>query len=88
MRHAKSSWDQPVGDHDRTLNIGYSSARTMGVWLKTLRTSSQEALISTARPYKGYLLGLRIPTENVELSSLYHPSAQDLLSALQSQPRR
>ena len=86
MRHAKSSWDQPVADHDRALNDrGYSSARTMGVWLKSCGHLPQEALISTARRTRDTFYGLQVTTEHVEfMSSLYHPSVQNLLSALQS----
>ena len=86
MRHAKSSWDQAVGDHDRALNDrGYSSARTMGVWLKRCGHLPKEALISTARRTRETFYELGVTAENVEfMSSLYHPSAQHLLSALKS----
>ena len=86
MRHAKSSWDQPVADHDRALNDrGYSSAKIMGAWLKRSGHLPQEALVSTARRTRDTFYGLGVTTENVEfVSSLYHPNAQNLLSTLQS----
>ena len=86
MRHAKSSWDQLVGDHERALNNrGYSSARTMGVWLKRCGHLPQEALVSNARRTRDTFYELGITTKNVEfLSSLYHPSTHNLLSALRS----
>ena len=86
MRHAKSSWKQLFRDHERALtDRGHSSAKTMGTWLKRSGHLPQEALISTARRAIETFKGLGVATERVEfLPSLYHPSAQDLLSALQS----
>ncbi len=49
MRHFKSSWDQPVDDHDRVLNgRGQQAARAMGDWLRTQNHVPDQALVSTA----------------------------------------
>lgn len=50
MRHAKSSWDDPLqSDHDRVLNArGRESAVAMGKWLRQLGHEPDETLSSSS----------------------------------------
>ena len=49
MRHAKSSWNEPVSDHERPLNVrGRAAAQAMGNWLRENDFLPEEALISTS----------------------------------------
>ena len=86
MRHAKSSWDKPVSDHDRKLsNRGRASAAAMGNWLQENNYAPEEALISTAKRTRETFLGLKIePKRTKFLSTLYHSSVRELMSALKS----
>ena len=86
MRHARSSWDKPVSDHDRKLNNrGRASAAAMGNWLRENNYAPEEALISTAKRTRETFLGLKIePKRTKFLSTLYHSSVRELMSALKS----
>ena len=86
MRHAKSSWDKPVSDHDRKLNNrGRASAAAMGNWLRENNYAPEEALISTAKRTRETFLGLKIePKRTKFLSTLYHSSVRELMAALKS----
>jgi phosphohistidine phosphatase len=49
MRHAKSSWDNPVEDIARSLNErGRNGAAALGNWMRTLSIIPDEILCSTA----------------------------------------
>ena len=86
MRHAKSGWEDPVEDHYRPLNKrGRICAEVMGKWLQAKGYMPQEALVSTARRTTETFHGLGIAPQKVKFrSSLYHPSAQGLFTALRS----
>ena len=50
FRHAKSSWDDPVGDHERDLTArGIHAARTMGRFLAAAGRVPDRAIVSSAR---------------------------------------
>lgn len=51
IRHAKSSWDDPLhSDHDRPLNArGRDAADRVGIWLAAQGHLPQAALVSSAR---------------------------------------
>jgi phosphohistidine phosphatase len=49
LRHAKSSWDQPLADHDRPLNgRGRRSADALSRHLPTIGVAPQVVLCSSA----------------------------------------
>ncbi|SFL37658.1 SixA phosphatase family protein [Shimia haliotis] len=86
MRHAKSSWDDPLqSDHARPLNKrGRASASVMGKWLAENGYLPDELLCSTAeRTRETYArLGLVAP-ETTFSDALYHASADIMLRVLQ-----
>ena len=86
MLHAESSWDKPVSDHDCKLsNRGRASAAAMENWLRENDYTPEEALISTAKRTRETFLGLKIePKRTKFLSTLYHSSVRELMSALKS----
>ncbi|WP_456458228.1 SixA phosphatase family protein [Nitratifractor sp.] len=50
MRHAKSSWKEPLPDHERPLNRrGKKAAKKMGKWLKKVGRTPDLILCSDAR---------------------------------------
>jgi len=86
MRHAKSSWNKPVSDHERELNgRGRASARAMGNWLRENDFLPKEALISSSERTRETFEGLEVKSNRVRfLEDLYHPSPEKLLSTLKS----
>ena len=86
MRHAKSSWNKPVSDHERVLNVrGQASAQAMGNWLRENDFLPEEALISTSERTRETFKGLKVKTTRVRfLEDLYHPSSKKLLFTLKS----
>lgn len=86
MRHAKSSWDDPLqSDHDRPLNQrGRDSAPAIGKWLSDNGFLPDELLCSTAaRTRETYArLGLTAAKTTFK-DALYHASADTLLRTLQ-----
>ena len=59
MRHAKSSWNEPVSDHERALNVrGRASAQAMGNWLRENDFLPKEALISSSKGTRETFAGL------------------------------
>ena len=61
MRHAKSSWNKPVSDHERELNgRGRASARAMGNWLRENDFLPKEALISSSERTRETFEGLEV----------------------------
>ncbi len=85
MRHAKSSWDNPLNlDHDRPLNKrGRSAARALGQWLENKGLLPDEVLSSTAvRTHETWTrLGLTAPEVRFE-RSLYHAPAERMIPLL------
>jgi phosphohistidine phosphatase len=64
MRHAKSSWDNPVEDIARSLNErGRNGAAALGNWMRTLSIIPDEILCSTAvrTQETGQLLKIETP---------------------------
>ena len=86
MRHAKSSWNKPVSDHERELNgRGRASARAMGNWLRENDFLPKEALISSSERTRETFEGLEVKSTRVRfLEDLYHPSLEKLLCTLKS----
>ena len=86
MRHAKSSWNKPVSDHERALNgRGRASAQAMGSWLRENDFLPKEALISSSKRTRETFEGLEVkPTRLRFLEDLYHPSPEQLLCTLKS----
>ena len=72
MRHAKSSWNKPVSDHERELNgRGRASARAMGNWLRENDFLPKEALISSSERTRETFKWLEVkPTRESFLESL------------------
>ncbi|TCK98888.1 phosphohistidine phosphatase [Shimia isoporae] len=87
MRHAKSSWDDPLqSDHARPLNKrGRASAQAMGKWLTQKGYLPNELLSSTSeRTRETYTRsGLSAPSTRFEYA-LYHASADTMLRFLQT----
>ena len=86
MRHAKSSWNKPVSDHERELNgRGRASAQAIGNWLRENDFLPEEALISTSERTRETFKWLEVkPTRERFLEDLYHPSPEKLLCTLKS----
>ncbi len=87
MRHAKSSWDDPLqSDHDRPLNDrGRASARAIGSWLRQKGHLPDLVLCSSATRTRETLAGLDLPPEGTEvriLQPLYHAPARRMLDLL------
>ena len=86
MRHAKSSWNKAVSDHERKLNgRGRSSAKAMGNWLRENDFLPKVALISSSERTRETFEGLEVKSTRVRfLEDLYHPSPEKLLCTLKS----
>ncbi|MDQ2095732.1 SixA phosphatase family protein [Rhodalgimonas zhirmunskyi] len=86
MRHAKSSWDNPLqSDHDRPLNPrGQASARALGDWLAGKGLIPDLVLCSTATRTRETLALLNLPKgiETRFLQHLYHAPARRMLDLL------
>ncbi len=66
MRHAKSSWNKPVSDHERALNgRGRASAQAMGNWLHENDFLPKEALISSSKRTRETFEGLDVKPTRV-----------------------
>ena len=85
MRHAKSSWNQPVSDHERYLNErGRRSANSIGKWLQRSGYIPDEAFVSTALRTRATYEHLELKTGAVaQIAELYHASAHVYLKCLQ-----
>ena len=88
MRHAKSSWDNPIlTDHDRPLNgRGRKSAQALGTWLQSNDLVPDEVISSTSQRTRDTYQGLGLGPEPTYTRTLYHAGpAQmwDLLSEAQ-----
>ena len=84
MRHAKSSWDDPLlDDHARPLNgRGRVSARVVGDWLRIKKYIPNQVLSSDARRTRETFAGLNIVCDTQFLAELYHAGPEDMLHAL------
>ncbi len=85
MRHAKSSWNHPVSDHERDLNErGQKSAKAIGKWLRTSGYLPDESFLSTALRTRQTYSHLNLKTGSVaHMTELYHANAQAYLKCLQ-----
>lgn len=88
VRHAKSSWDDPLqDDHDRILNArGRDAATQVGAWLTDRGYRPAEVLSSTARrtleTWERMAPALGEGTVMRRDPGLYHASAEQMLEAL------
>lgn len=88
IRHAKSSWDDPLAqDHDRNLNNrGRRSADAVGQWLKAQDCRPDEVLCSTAsravETWEGVGAHVGEGADLKYLSGLYHAAPETMLEAL------
>jgi phosphohistidine phosphatase len=88
IRHAKSSWDDPLGDdHSRVLNTrGRRSATAIGAWLASRGYLPDVVLCSnaarTAQTLELILPALPVKPKTIFLSSLYHASPDGMLATL------
>ncbi|WP_270726253.1 SixA phosphatase family protein [Shimia sp. Alg240-R146] len=85
MRHAKSSWDDPLqSDHDRPLNKrGRASAKAIGAWLLETEYLPDQLLCSTSERTRETFsrLGLKVTDTRFE-DALYHAGANTMLRHL------
>lgn len=84
MRHAKSSWDDPVlADHDRPLNDrGVRSARAMGDWLRRGGHVPECCLSSTSRRTCETFEELGIDVPLMPTRHLYHVGPDEMMDVL------
>jgi phosphohistidine phosphatase len=88
IRHAKSSWDDPLlSDHDRPLNKrGYAAAERIGAWLGENGYCAETVYSSTARRAAETWAGISpYCTPDIDaglFSSLYHASPERMLAML------
>lgn len=91
MRHAKSSWDDPLlDDFDRTLNRrGRESAEAIGAWLRKIGYLPEEVLVSGARrtveTWSRMAADMPDTATMQSNSALYHASADIILGVLKGQ---
>ncbi len=90
IRHAKSSWDDPLGpDHDRPLNKrGQKAAPAIGAWLLKNGYLPQEVVSSTARRTVETWERMATTFPDGALlrrdPDLYHATPHTMLNSLQS----
>ena len=84
MRHAKSSWGDPMQeDHARPLNgRGRRSATAVGDWLRSGNYEPDQVLSSSSARTRETLECTRITAPATFLDALYHASAAAMLAAL------
>lgn len=84
MRHAKSSWDDPlVEDHDRPLNgRGRVSARVVGDWLKANKYVPDQVLSSTALRTRETFSRLGFVCDTEFWKALYHAEPGVMMEVL------
>lgn len=85
IRHAKSSWDDPLSDdHARILNgRGRAAATAMGAWLREQEHRPDLALVSDAARTQETFERLKLGCEHIALPALYHASSDRILHILQ-----
>lgn len=90
VRHAKSSWEHNVIDHERPLNEkGFSDAHQLSVYLKTRNLKADAVLSSDAIRAKTtasiFLENLKIDASLMQLNhDLYDFSGSNLVSVIKS----
>ncbi|MFY9211741.1 MAG: histidine phosphatase family protein [Aestuariivita sp.] len=84
MRHAKSSWDDPlVPDHDRVLNArGQRSARALGDWLRANELVPDEVISSSSIRTRQTFEGLALDLRPRFTSALYHAGPAQMWTVL------
>ena len=84
MRHAKSSWSDPLAeDHQRPLNDrGRRSARAVGDWLRDKSYLPDQILSSSSVRTRETCAGLNLEADKRFLDGLYHASAKTMLEVL------
>ncbi|WP_372884356.1 histidine phosphatase family protein [Shimia sp.] len=84
MRHAKSSWDDPLlTDFDRVLNArGRASAVAMGKWLRETGHLPEQTLCSSSARTRETRELAAMGGAVIFSDALYHASAARMLSAL------
>ena len=84
MRHAKSSWDDPMlDDHERPLNgRGRVSARVLGEWLRAKKYLPDQILSSDSMRTRETFSRLNIVCDTRFLSALYHAGPEEMLHVL------
>ncbi len=84
MRHAKSSWDAPVNDIDRSLNArGHLAAAAVGDWLRGQNLHPDGVVSSSATRVQETGAGLKIDAPLTQIKALYMASADVLLNHVQ-----
>ena len=90
LRHAKSSWkDDTLADHDRPLNKrGKRAAPTMGMWARANEVWPDVVISSTAlrarNTAEAFLQAGKYSAVPLEIeASLYHASAEEMVSLVQ-----
>src|SRR5690554_7523325 len=94
VRHAKSSWDEDVKDHDRGLEVrGFTDAGLVSLKFKDFQLIPDKVISSTAKRAKTtaqiFLKNLEIDSAKLELNKkLYDFSgrSEEHTSELQSRP--
>lgn len=81
IRHAKSSWDDPlIEDHARVLNArGQAGATAMGTWLKAQGYGPDLALVSDAARTQETFARLALGCTQIALPTLYNASSDRIL---------
>ncbi|WP_371229444.1 SixA phosphatase family protein [Roseovarius sp. 2305UL8-3] len=84
MRHAKSSWDDPMlGDHERPLNgRGRISADALGDWLRAKLYAPDQALVSDSARTRETFARLNFICDTSFASALYHASPRTMIEVL------
>lgn len=84
MRHAKSSWDDPLlDDHARVLNgRGRASADALGNWFRKKKYLPDQALVSDAARTRETFARLGIICETKFEGALYLAPAQRMMQVL------
>ena len=86
LRHAKSSWSDPLqSDHERPLNPrGVASAQAIGAWLRAQNHLPTRILCSSAARTRETRALIGFPDTSTEfLDSLYHASEGALRSTIE-----
>lgn len=90
IRHAKSSWDDPLlEDHERRLTArGTHAALTIGKWLNSQGYLPDEILTSSAQrtleTWQGLAQSLPEPADVMVTRALFHPRPGPMLNLLKT----
>lgn len=84
MRHAKSSWDEPVEDNRRLLNErGRNGATALGHWMRRTALNPDEILCSAAARTEETAQRLALDTQINLIDALYMSSSDVLMEHVQ-----